>query len=218
MEFFKDKKKVGIIIILVIDAKITGYSYTKNKSKIFKDECMKDIFVEEVDTNNEDNLGTKIESTKEEKTIVVEIKGEVKNPDVYTLNENSIIKDLIDTAGGLTDEAYIANINRAEQLKDHQLIVIANKNQIGEETNNIQEIPASTTNSTSTTNNGEELININTATLTELKTIPGVGETKAQSIIDYRESNGGFKSIEEIMNITGIVNKTLEKLKYKIKV
>ncbi|MDZ4906997.1 helix-hairpin-helix domain-containing protein, partial [Clostridium perfringens] len=143
------------------------------------------------------------------KMIVVEIKGEVVNPDVYELSEGSIIRDLINKAGGLTKDASIDKINRADKLKANQLVVIPNK-----ESNENTSMATTSNISGSTSENG--VININTANLDELKKINGVGEGKAKNINEYREKNGGFKSIEEIKNIEGIGEKTFEKLKDKI--
>lgn len=141
--------------------------------------------------------------------IVVEIKGEVANPDVYEISEGSIIRDLITKAGGVTNEANIDKINRADKLRDNQLIVIPNKNELSNANTNI--------NVSKEGNTAEDgIININTASLEELQKINGVGEVKAKSIINYREKNGGFKSIDEMKNIEGIGDKTFEKMKDQI--
>lgn len=147
----------------------------------------------------------------EDKTIVVEIKGQVKKPDVYTVNENSIINDLIDLAGGITENADLKNINRAKKLQDHEMIYIADKND-----NNINYNQSS--DSIITLVENETLVNINTATEDKLKTLTGIGESKAKSIIEYREQNGGFKNIEEIKNVTGIGEKMFDKIKESITV
>lgn len=181
------------------------YLYGRNSSKVFKDEYMPNIFVEEDKDESIETIGNNIIDTKANK-ILVEIKGEVNRPEVYEIDEGSIIRDLIDMAGGLTSDANINNINRAEKLKNNQLIVIPNKNNINTyENKNI-----------STGLSSDGLININNADLEELQKINGIGEVKAQSIIDYREKNGGFKSIEDIKNVDGIGSKTFEKIKDKI--
>lgn len=197
-----------ILITLGIFCIITSfYLYGRNKSKVFKDEYMNNIFVEE--NNSEESIttsGENVITSNNSNKIFVEIKGEVAKPDVYEVDEGSIIRDLINVAGGLTPEANIDNINRAEKLINNQLIVIPNKNDeiIVEGTNISQGI----------TKDG--IININKASLSELQEITGIGEVKAQSIIDYREKNGGFKSIEDIKNVDGIGSKTFEKIKEKI--
>ena len=136
----------------------------------------------------------------------------MKRPDVYTLNENAIIKDLIEAAGGLTENADLSNINRAKKLQNHELIYIANKNDITKESENTN-LESKTSQAISS-----NMVNINNATLEELKTLNGVGDSKAKSIIEYREKNGGFKTIEDIKNVTGIGEKMFEKIKEQIEI
>lgn len=197
-----------ILITLGVFCIITSfYLYGRNKSKVFKDQYMNNIFVEEnISEESIATSGENVITNNNPNKIFVEIKGEVVKPDVYEIDEGSIIRDLINKAGGLTSEANIDNINRAEKLINNQLIVIPNKNNeiIVESTNVSQGI----------TKDG--IININKASLSELQEITGIGEVKAQSIIDYREKNGGFKSIEDIKNVDGIGSKTFEKIKEKI--
>ena len=218
IEKFMTKRNI-VLIMLVFLCVITSFIlYGKNKSKVFKDEYMKNIFVEEeapddnsVEVNAEPIKEVKGENqlTKGTKMIVVEIKGEVANPDVYEISEGSIIRDLITKAGGLTNEANRDKINRADKLRDNQLIVIPNKNELSNANTNI--------NVSKEGNTAEDgIININTASLEELQKINGVGEVKAKSIINYREKNGGFKSIDEMKNIEGIGDKTFEKMKDQI--
>ena len=220
----KNKKAIAIIVILIIIFSVSLLTYGRNKKNVFKDEYMNNIFIEEdeniiegtsyyddsdievVKINNNENNESETQEVKNK--IVVEIKGEVVKPDVYLLDEGSIIKDLIDIADGLTDEADISNINRAKELSNHELIIIYNINDEDRDNTNY-----ALENDTESNN----IININTATESELQSIPGVGEVKAKSIIIYREKNGGFKKIEEIKSVDGIGEKTFEKIKEFIK-
>ncbi|AIY81638.1 competence protein ComEA [Clostridium botulinum] len=203
----KANKKIGIIAILVIILVVCLFTYIKSgKDKLVKNDNTS-IFVEEENQNiNEDE---KIEKLKD-KNIVVEIKGEVKKPDVYQLNDESIVKDVIEIAGGLTEEADISNINRAQKLKNHELIYIHNKSEVKDNVSYAQ--------NTVTTSNNSGKININCAQLEELKNLNGIGEAKAKRIIEYRENIGAFNSIEDIKNIDGIGEKSFEKLKDQIDV
>ena len=210
MDKFKDKKVIATIIVLTILFISSIILYGKNNNKVFSDKYMQNIFVdsdEQISDNSISNMETLV--TNEEKLdvpmIFVEIKGEVLIPDVYELQEGSIVKDLIEKAGGLTSEANITNINRAKKLQNHELVIISN---INDENNN------TVFNEVIIESNG--LININLADINELKKITGIGEVKAQSIIEYREKNGGFKSVDEIKNVDGIGEKTFEKIKEKI--
>ncbi|CUO47958.1 helix-hairpin-helix domain-containing protein [Clostridium disporicum] len=210
MDKFKDKRVIAIIIVLTILFISSIILYGKNNNKVFTDKYMQNIFVdseEQISNNSINNMETLV--TNEEKLdvpmIFVEIKGEVLSPDVYELQEGSIVKDLIEKAGGLTGEANISNINRAKKLQNHELVIISNIND--ENANTVF-------NEVILESNG--LININLADINELKKITGIGEVKAQSIIEYREKNGGFKSVDEIKNVDGIGEKTFEKIKEKI--
>lgn len=202
----KYKKIIGLSIIAVIFLIVSIFFYGKSKSEIFKEDYMSNIFEEEefkeISTNEDENLNDEY-SYDEKNLIYVEIKGEVVNPDVYEIKEGSIVRDLIEKAGGLTEEADITNINRAKELQNHELIIISNIN----DENNIQ--VSSATSSTSS----NELININTADEEELTKITGIGPSKAASIISYREANGGFKTLDELKNVDGIGDKTFEKIK-----
>ena len=120
--------------------------------------------------------------------------------------------DLIKLAGGITDKGTLDTINRAQELKKNEAILIPNKDELKE---------AKAFNNTSIKSNIDnssenELININTADSDELNKINGIGKSKAEAIIKYREENGGFKSIEEIKNVSGIGEATFEKIKSSI--
>lgn len=200
-----------ILIVLGLFCIVTSfYLYGRNKSKVFKDEYMKNIFVEGENNEAKESVATIGESIASNRAkIMVEIKGEVKKPDVYEIEDGSIIRDLINIAGGLTEKSNIDGINRAEKLRDNQLIVIPDK----DSANNNGTIV-----STQSGVSSEGIININSASLSELQKINGIGEVKAQSIIDYREKNGGFKSIEDIKNVEGIGAKTFDKIKDKLSI
>lgn len=216
----KNKKIIGLTIVSIIIFIASIFLYKQNSSNAFKEEYMTEIFTEESNDNMEydssmkENTDNSNENNLEKNKIVVEIKGEVARPDVYQLEEGSIIKDLIDMAGGVTEEADLSRINRAEELLNHELIIIGN---INDETES--SVVQNNSTYSSNGNNSDKvstLININTADLEQLKEITGIGNIKAQSIIDYREANGGFKSLEELKNVDGIGDKTFEKIKEQI--
>ena len=233
MKKLKNKKVIGIMIFLFITVSVSLLTYGKNRNNVFKDEYMQNICIDEDSiSTEEENMNTDyLQNFQEENnnltienkvadttletvsnnTIVVEIKGEVMNPDVYTLNEGSIIKDLIEIAGGLTENADISNINRAKEIKNHELIVIRNINDP-----NIEEKGEAKYNETNEESDDGK-ISINDSDLSKLKEIPGIGDVKANAIILYREKNNGFKSIDELKNIDGIGEKTFEKIKDSIK-
>ena len=147
------------------------------------------------------------ESTTLEAVIFVDIKGEVKKPGVYQMKVGDRVKDALDAAGGLTDEADSQKVNLAKRIEDQMVIVVQ---KVGEEA---EEIPAGAT-SKEVAKEGK--VNINTATVEELKTLKGVGEKKAEAIIEYRKKNGSFKTKEDLMKVRGIGKKLFESFEERI--
>ena len=146
-------------------------------------------------------------STTQETVIFVDIKGEVKKPGVYQMKAGDRVKDALDAAGGLTEEADSQKVNLAKRLEDQMVIVVP---KVGEEA---EEIPAGETRNEATK---EGKVNINTATVEELKTLKGVGEKKAEAIIEYRKKNGSFQTKEDLMKVRGIGKKLFESFQERI--
>ena len=146
-------------------------------------------------------------STTQETVIFVDIKGAVKNPGVYQMKVGDRVKDALDAAGGLTDEADSQKVNLAKRLEDQMVIVVP---KVGEEA---EEIPAG---ATSKEEAKEGKVNINTATVEELKTLKGVGEKKAEAIIEYRKKNGSFQTKEDLMKVRGIGKKLFDSFQERI--
>ena len=146
-------------------------------------------------------------STTQETVIFVDIKGAVKNPGVYQMKVGDRVKDALDAAGGLTAEADSQKVNLAQRVEDQMVIVVP---KVGEEA---EEIPAG---ATSKEEAKEGKVNINTATVEELKTLKGVGEKKAEAIIEYRKKNGSFKTKEDLMKVRGIGKKLFESFQERI--
>lgn len=144
--------------------------------------------------------------------IVVDIKGAVHKEGVYKLAKGSRITDLIELAGGLTEQADKNAINLAEKLSDEKVIYVA---KLGENISVIKEL-SSETQSASVDHQKPEKVHLNRASLADLQRISGIGAKRAQDIIDVRESLGGFKSLEDLRKVLGIGAKTLEKLKHDI--
>lgn len=148
--------------------------------------------------------------------IYVYICGEVANPGVYELSEDSRIYEAVDAAGGFTENAARESINLASKVSDGMQITIYNK----------EEAASLSAGGTSAgKNSGQDqvsgsssLVNLNTATKEELMTLKGIGESKAEDIIRYREKSGGFKKIEDIMKISGIKEAGFQKIKDSITV
>lgn len=165
----------------------------------------------EVATVSKDSSSEK-EVKKEEKEepleqdlITVDVKGAVKSPGIYDLPVGSRVHDAVQKAGGLTEEADSKSLNLAQKVSDEALVYVPTK---GEEAAS-QQAASGTTPSTSK----EKKVNLNKASLEELKQVKGLGGKRAQDIIDHREANGKFKSVDELKKVSGIGAKTIEKLK-----
>ena len=209
----KKQKIIFFIILSIMVIFIIYYIY----STLYKDEFSFNTsnFIDNnlVETNIEDkNI---FSETYTDNSIIVYICGAVKENKVITLKEDSRISDAIDAVGGLTEDADLTNINLAYILEDGEKIYIPKK---GEELQNEASTASSTAQTSSysnysATSTKSNKININKATQTELETIPGVGPSTALKIIEYREQNGKFKSIEDIKNVSGIGDAKYEKMK-----
>lgn len=140
------------------------------------------------------------ETPKSSKTIVVDIKGAVSKPGVYQVAKDARVQDLVHLAGGVNQTADMKQINLAAKLKDEESIYIAKIGEIAEQTDTDKQTK-------------DDTVNINTASLQELQGIPGVGPAKAQAILEYRESTGLFQKVEDLKNISGFGEKTIERLK-----
>ncbi|WP_291578746.1 helix-hairpin-helix domain-containing protein [Clostridium sp. UBA6640] len=201
----KDKEKIiGSICILVLAIVflISGYLITRNNSK----EAYEDIFIETKDISNEEERN----SIFDEEVIVVDIKGKIKYPREYTLKKGSRIRDLITMAGGLTEEADTNRVHFSKTLNDEDCIVIYGKDDKEGDSSIVS------SNSIGNSSNSSSKININKATIEELTQLSGIGISKAKAIIEYRNANNGFKSIEELTNVDGIGEKTIDKFRDKV--
>ncbi len=227
-----NKKTILIIIIIIISILIAI------KILIKPNELIENISELESEITEENNQSEKAEKQETEEKIIIYITGAVKNEGVYEIKENSRIADAIETAGGLKENADIEDINLAYVLEDGIKIYIPtkeekNKNTTQEKqtteytskssstTEQTQNNQASTTNANkniNNTTNKNEKVNINTATQTELETLPGIGPSTALKIINYRKENGKFKTIDDVKKVSGIGDSKFDKIKNFIKV
>ncbi len=190
-----DKKQIVIYIGIVSIILFVIISYVINKTE---------------EKTNYEELQINVNKTEEvnkKRKIKVHVAGSVVNEGVVELEEDARIEDAIKEAGGITSDANTKNINLANKLQDGQKIYIPN---INEENTEI------ILNNNTGNKDYEGLVNINTATQTELELLQGIGPSLAIKIIEYRNKNGKFKSIEELKNVPGIGETKYESIKGKI--
>ena len=157
------------------------------------------------DSVSEKEVKEEKEEPVEKDLITVDVKGAVKAPGIYDLPVGSRVNDAVQKAGGLTEQADSKSLNLAQKVSDEALVYVPSK---GEESAS-QQAGSGTASSTSK----EKKVNLNKASLEELKQVKGLGAKRAQDIIDHRETNGKFKSVDELKKVSGIGAKTIEKLK-----
>ncbi|AUS10639.1 competence protein ComE [Bacillus subtilis] len=159
------------------------------------------------------NTEVKQEAGKDEpsEAIVIDIKGAVQHPGVYEMRTGDRVSQAIEKAGGTNEQADEVQVNLAEILQDGTVVYIPKK---GEET----AVQQGAGGAVQSGGGKGELVNINTATLEELQGISGVGPSKAEAIIAYREENGRFQTTEDITKVSGIGEKSFEKIKSSISV
>ena len=231
-------KKVTIILLLFSIIGIGVITYFGNSDGKSSDILSAEKISDSAEATNREESGALVEDLSESfetsthaALIYIDVAGAVSNPGVITLKPESRVFEAIEAAGGLTKEANTNSINRAAVLNDGERIYIPTNDEFNKVENddpsfgNPESVAAteSTNNPSSsskknTDKKNSEKININSADSTELQILNGVGPSTAQKIIDYRESNGKFKKIEDIKNVSGIGDKTFEKLKNYITV
>lgn len=215
--------KKFLLILIGISIVLGGTIFVLYKNNKEEKEEVVDIFKEEDEEIEEEKVETltKEEKKEEVSTVIVDIKGNVNNPGVYEVETGKRINDVINMAGGLTIDADTSNINLAKIVKDEMTIVIYSKEEVLEKYKSevcICDCPYITNDACVTETSNEEestsnLVNINTASVDELMTLPGLGEAKAKSIIEYRTKNGNFTSIDSIKEVSGIGEAIFEKIK-----
>lgn len=207
----KKQKFIFYIILFIMIIIIVYYFYTTLYSNDFS------YINDAINSNTINLIENNIDFSEEDEqidTIIVYICGAVKENKVITLNENSRICDAIDAVGGLTDDADLSNINLAYMLEDGEKIYIPKKGEeIKIDSSISSNILSSSYNNYSSNNEKNNKININKASQTELETIPGIGPSTALKIINYREQNGKFSSIEDIKNVSGIGDSKYNQIK-----
>lgn len=163
---------------------------------------------EQTSSGQEQTEEISTEASEEPIQLVIDIKGAVEKPGLYTLEADARVNDAVEAAGGLTSQADPKSINLAQKLSDEAVVYVASKDE------NISVVASTTTSSAmSQEEKSTSLVNLNTATEADLQTISGIGAKRAVDIIAYREANGGFKSVDDLNNVSGIGDKTMESIR-----
>ncbi|SEM30569.1 competence protein ComEA [Mesobacillus persicus] len=206
VEWIKEHKLylfIGVVLLLIFSYAYFTYSMPA------EEELQEDWLSLDQVENDKEMVGD-LESSSpvpvEPTILMVDIKGEILNPGVYEVHDGDRIINLIEKAGGLTKDADSIGVNFALKLSDEMAVYIPKK---GEST---EAVGGMTINAGSNSEAGGSKVNLNSATASDLETLPGIGPAKSAAILEYRETNGSFKSIEDLKSISGIGEKTYEKL------
>ena len=197
--------KVYVIITVIIAFAAIFYFLEESKSSVSD---VENIVPQEI--KEEKDIPQAQEEIQEPEMIMVDVKGQVTMPGVYSSSQGERVIDVIHRAGGLTENADESQVNFAERVQDAMVIYIPAKGEEG------VTVPAGTTvnpSNTGGTSGNQAKINLNKADETQLQNLPGIGPSKAAAIIEYRETSGLFKNVEDLKEISGIGDKTFEKLK-----
>lgn len=205
VSIFKFIKRIVVFAFL-----ITCLTSCKNNNMTTK--------VERAETHNPKNVNVEEEQGDNKKIsdeIVVYIYGEIKKPDVYKLDKDARVCDLVEMAGGYTKNAAIY-LNLAAKLNDGDQIKVLSKEEY--ENNNGQKNNDGSVSLDSNSDSASDMVNINTAGIDELMELPGIGQTKASAIVEYREKNGTYNDTSDIKNVSGIGEALYERIKEKIEI
>lgn len=225
-----------MIIMLIIIILLIAFKDNKKDNDTINDSDSISLVDEKIlDT---EKANEEIKEVIEPKSVMVDVKGAVKKPGVYSVSIDTVVNDVIKAAGGLKSNASTKYINLSKKVTDEMVIIIYTNSEINKMKNPV--IDVCTTNdykldncdnssiviTDNTSDNKEDKIDkedntikisINTGTKEELMTLSGIGESKALAIIEYRNTNGGFKMIEDLMKVTGIGESVYNKIKDNIK-
>lgn len=210
-EFVIEKKVYAIIVLVVIVGGFWLKKENQNNSEVENMQMMQSSSMSSSSSTSNVSNTVQISNSK---TITCDISGAIKHQGVYTLKNGARLQELIEAAGGITSRAQVKVINRAVLLKDQDKIYIPYK---GEKVESAVTTPNTNSGNNDSANSsnqaGGDKVNLNTANITELQKLTGIGEKKAEQIIAYREQNGSFQKIEDLMQVSGIGEKTFASLK-----
>lgn len=211
----RERKNILFIIIGILIAGSVAYSLLKTDEEemsYITDGGKQDFLIEGKENNMIDSqavVSTPLEEDQEEERIMVDIKGEVKKPGVYELLEGDRVIDALEKAGGTTEAGTTKYLNLAQKLSDGMVVYVPTQEEVAE-----GKVPLGSNGSNlNQSSSASGKISLNQGTAQDLESLPGIGPSKAQAIIQYREQNGPFKKVEDLLNISGIGPKVFERVK-----
>ncbi len=212
------KKILYFITVLTMAVFILTACRKNDATVYFASENTQAYYDEDISHQSTENSDTSVKESSSENEdqaaeVVVYVCGEVNDSGVYHLPNKSRVCDAIESAGGMTDDADRDFWNLASEVYDGQMIYVPTKEEV--ESGNV---PKPDTENTDVSSGDSSKININTASKEELMTLTGIGESKADNIIKYRQENGSFSAVEDLTNVSGIGESIFNKIKDSITV
>ena len=214
------RRKPGMVLIILTmmtfvlsgcqSDEITGEEVTLEEEALQEEKGSGEEQADGESQEQREGAGKEQTGRTDEGQIWVYVCGQVASPGVYELPEESRIYEAVESAGGILEQGAAESVNLAEKASDGQRIYIPSKEEAAA-------MPAETPDEGSSGGMNDERVNLNTADKEELMTLTGIGETRAEAILTYREENGSFHSPEDIMNVQGIKEGIYEKIKEQIK-
>ena len=214
------RRKPGMVLIILTmmtfvlsgcqSDEITGEEVTLEEEALQEEKGSGEEQADGESQEQREGAGKEQTGRTDEGKIWVYVCGQVASPGVYELPEESRIYEAVESAGGILEQGAAESVNLAEKASDGQRIYIPSKEEAAA-------MPAETPDEGSSGGMNDERVKLNTADKEELMTLTGIGETRAEAILTYREENGSFHSPEDIMNVQGIKEGIYEKIKEQIK-
>jgi competence protein ComEA len=214
------KWKLGLSVVLLLIVFVTiffiSHSHQSNSQeweKVIPSSATQKKATSFVSKKKSQSVQSPQASNKPAKTVMVDIKGAVNHPGVFSINEGSRVVDALKLAGGVTSEADPNQINLAQHVTDEMVIFVPKKGEAPPASLLTGGNGQTPTGESSGNQTGAPMVHLNSASLTDLETLPGIGPSKAQAIFDYRTKNGPFHTLDDLKNVTGIGDKSFERIR-----